>query len=155
MPWYQHFGFYQIFHPKGDFDFQQEPAVRKNRLWKVWPTKNSALSYVNVRFPGLTLLRMEQKLWWALLDSTESLFKHFPMAFEGDFKPKVLNWTCACVSSLLSPKKTKQKSANSISVLSMSVQKAKNCSFLVPVLVPCWWYEILKEEEFLLALLPG
>lgn len=122
--------------PKRGLPLSTGASCEKKQAVEIWPIKNSALCYVNVRLPGLTLFRMEQKLW---LTSAQFnwIFKQFPMASGEDFKLKVLNWTCACVSSLHSPKKTKKNSANSISVLSTNVQKAKNCSFLVPVHVPC------------------
>lgn len=135
---YQHFVFYRIFHRKGEFHFWQKlvHTVWKNRLWKSDWLK-IALCYVKVRLPGLTLFRMEQKLWSSSAQVSWSLFKHL-VASREDFKLNFLNWTSLCPIPSLHPNKTKQnqkttnQSADCIAVLSMNVQKAKNCSFLVP-----------------------
>lgn len=93
--------------PKRGLPLSTGASCEKKQAVEIWPIKNSALCYVNVRLPGLTLFRMEQKLWLtsALFNW---IFKQFPMASGEDFKLKVLNWTCACVSSLHSPNKTKK-----------------------------------------------
>lgn len=59
--------------------------------------------YLDLPFSG-----WKKNCGWALPDSTESLFKHLPVASREDYKLKVLNQTCACVSSLHTPNKTKK-----------------------------------------------
>lgn len=109
----------------------------KKQAVEIWLIKNSTLCYVKVRLPGLTLFRMEQKLWSSSAQVSWSLFKHL-VASREDFKLNFLNWTSLCPIPSLHPNKTKQnqkttnQSADYIAVLSMNVQKAKNCSFLVP-----------------------
>lgn len=146
--WYQHFVFYQIFHRKRGLPLFTEASAYcvKEQAVEIWPIKNSALCYVNVGLPGLTLFRMEQ-MWSSSTWFSWSLFKHSPAASREDFK---LNLSLCPIP----PPKRKKKSADYITVLSMNVQKAKNCSFLVSVPVPRWfnpesaksnWLKIAKQ----------
>lgn len=78
--WCQHFGFCLIFHRKRGLPLLTEAGAYcvKEQAVEIWPIKNSALCYVNVRLPGLTLFRMEQKPWSSSAPFSWSLFKHSP-----------------------------------------------------------------------------
>lgn len=100
--WYQHFGFLPNILLKRGLPLLTEAGVYcvKEQAVEAWLTKNSGLSYVNVRLPGLTLFRMEQKLWSSSAWFSWSLFKHSPVASREDCKLKFFNWTSPCVLSL-------------------------------------------------------
>lgn len=83
----------------------------KKQAVEIWLIKNSTLCYVKVRLPGLTLFRMEQKLWSSSAQVSWSLFKHL-VASREDFKLNFLNWTSLCPIPSLHPNKTKQNQKN-------------------------------------------
>jgi len=60
---YQHFVFYRVFHQKRGLPLLTEAGAYcvKEQAVEIQPIKNSALCYVNVGLPGLTLSRVEQK----------------------------------------------------------------------------------------------
>lgn len=101
--WCQHFVFCLIFHRKRGLPLLTEAGAYcvKEQAVEIWPIKNSAVCYVNVRLSGLTLFRMEQKLWSSSAPFSWSLFKHSPSR-------GILNWTSSCVPSPPPKKKKKE-----------------------------------------------
>lgn len=109
--WWQHFVFCLICHQKRGLPLLTEAGAYcvKEQAVETWPIKNSALCYVNVRLPRLTLFRMEQKLWLSSAPFSWSLFKHSPSR-------GILNRTSSCVPSP-PPKGKKKKSADYTTVV--------------------------------------
>lgn len=86
--WYQHFGFYLIFHRKGNFHFWQVPVptVWKNKLWKSdrFTMVVSAMlipAYLDLAFSGWNKKPWSKSVWFSW-----SLFKHSPVTFREHLK---------------------------------------------------------------------
>lgn len=173
---YQHFVFYQIFHWKRGLPLLTEAGAYcvKEQAVEIRPITNSALCYVNVGLPRLTLFRMERKLWSSSAWFNWSLFMHSPLASREDFKLKFLNWTSPSVSSF-HQKQTSKRECRFLQSPWMS-RKPRTAVSLCQCLAAsapsqprttgwklrssklCWWFwkalRFWKEEESMLALLP-
>lgn len=114
---------------------------------EIWPIKSSGLCYGNVGLPGTKTV--VQLCLFQLV-----FFKHSPMASRED-----CNWNF-WTEPLTPLPLTKNKRADYATMLSINVQKAKNCNFLMPVLMPPWfspesvksnWLKIAKQEILLMV----